>query len=151
MSVQPLKKPYQLYVTSYLILYMCPQPHGVLHIFLYRVLSQHRPPRLCLAHARRYRERHRCVRACVIVRACVCLRACVCVHMYSLSVCLSQAAFSAFSIFFSEVRSIYLSSSCCISSSYLSSQLVLKPLHMRRENDAAKHMLHCDDLMYLAS
>jgi hypothetical protein len=87
----------------------------------------------------------------VCVFACVSVCVCVCVHMYSLSVCLSQAAFSAFSIFFSEVRSIYLSSSCCISSSYLSSQLVLKPLHMRRENDAAKHMLHCDDLVYLAS
>ena len=71
----------------------------------------------------------------VCLRVCVCeyVRVCVCVDVYSLSVCVSQAFFSASSIFFSAVRSIYLSSSCYISSSYLSSQRVLIPLHMRRE------------------
>jgi hypothetical protein len=58
-----------------------------------------------------------CVRVCV--RVCVCVCVCV-VHMYSLSVCVSQAALSASSSFISAVRSIYLSSSCYISSSYLS-------------------------------
>ena len=37
--------------------YICvlyPQSHGVLHILLHGLLSQHRSPRLCLAHDRRY-------------------------------------------------------------------------------------------------
>jgi hypothetical protein len=53
--------------------------------------------------------------------------------MYSLSVCLSQAALCAPSTSFSKVPSIYLSSSCYISSSYLYSHRGLIPQHMRRE------------------
>ncbi len=67
------------YTCSAYICVLYPQSHGVLHILLHDLLSQHRSPRLCLAHDRRYRERDRCV--------CVCV--CVCVHMYSLSVCIS--------------------------------------------------------------
>ena len=96
------------YVTSYLILYMCPQPHGVLHIFLYRVLSQHRPPRLCLAHARRYRERHRCVRACVIVRACVCLCVCACVYICTHFLCVALRLLCLRDLPFSPRYEVYI-------------------------------------------
>jgi hypothetical protein len=134
-------------VTSYLLLCMCPQHPGVLHILLYRLLSQHRSPGLCLSHARRYSERHRCVCACACL--CVSVRVCVCVHMYSLSVCLSQAALSACSSFISTVRSIYLSSSCYISSRYLYYNVSLYR-HMCAVK-TTEHMVHCDDLVYLAS
>jgi hypothetical protein len=71
------------YVPSYLLLYMCPQNLRVLLTLFSGLLAQHRLPRLCLSHARRYIERDRCVCVCV----CVCVR--VRVYISSLSVCVS--------------------------------------------------------------
>jgi hypothetical protein len=125
------------YQSSYLLLYMCPQSHKFLRILLWRLLSQHQLPGLCITHARRYRERHRCVCAClrVCVCVCVCVCACVCVCKCVLTFCVSLSGcfVSLGYLFLRGTKYIFLSSSCYISSSYLSSQRVLMPLHMRRE------------------
>jgi hypothetical protein len=110
-------------VFSNLLLYLCPQFHGVLYTVLYRLLSQHRGPLLCLSHDRRYIERDRCV--CVRVRVCVCMYSrslCACLrmlcrgillfHVLTFCLSLSQAALSVSSSFLSAVRSIYLLCYC---------------------------------------